>query len=394
MNKKGISLILFVTTLLMTTNLGINVKADPTLDDAKNQYEDAVKKVESVNDKVRKLDTEIIALMDKQDTTEKSISEKQGEIDKKQEEVEKAKDELQEDEDTFKKRVRASYKDGNDVVINLLVESKTIGDLIERTETIKDVSKREKLIMDEIKKEKVQLEGAKAKVEKEVVALNSLKGELKKQIEEINKQKEEQEVALAEAENVKNKYATEVKAMEDEVNAEANKLKESREQEATATIAQSNEVEESAQVLQPSQSTKPSQPTQSTQPIQSTVSTSTSVSAVLAEAERHLGKSYVLGANGPNTFDCSGFVQYVYKQCGVSLTRTTYTQVAGIGSYVAPGSEQPGDLVFFGPVSAPEHVGIYVGNGIFIHAPKPGDVVKYSKLSYMPNYTQARRILG
>ena len=126
---------------------------------------------------------------------------------------------------------------------------------------------------------------------------------------------------------------------------------------------------------------------------QSTVSTSASVAAVLAEAERHLGKKYVLGANGPDTFDCSGFVQYVYKQCGVTLTRTTYTQVKGIGSYVAPGDEQPGDLVFFGSVEAPHHVGIYVGNGMFIHAPETGDVVKYTKLIYMP-YTQARRIIG
>lgn len=378
MKKKSISLILFVTTLLMTTDLGTNVKADPTLDDAKNQYSEAVQKVEAVNEKVRKLDTEIIALVDKQNTTEQSISEKQGEVNKKQEEVEKAKAELQESEDKFKKRVRASYKNGNDVVINLLVESKSIGDLIERTETVKDVSKREKVIMETIKKEKVQLEETKVQVEKEVVTLNSLKGELKKQIDEVNKQKEDQEAALAEAETVKNKYATEVKAIEDEINAEATRLRELREQQATATIAQSEPIDQSQQMSQSSQST---------------VSTSASVAAVLAEAERHLGKKYVLGANGPDTFDCSGFVQYVYKQCGVTLTRTTYTQVKGVGSYVAPGNEQPGDLVFFGSVEAPHHVGIYVGNGMFIHAPETGDVVKYTKLIYMP-YTQARRIIG
>ena len=381
MKKKSISLILFVATLLVATDLGTNVKADPALDDAKNQYSEAVQKVEAVNEKVRKLDTEIIALVDKQNTTEQSISEKQGEIAKKQEEVEKAKSELQESEDKFKKRVRASYKNGNDVVINLLVESKSIGDLIERTETIKDVSKREKIIMETIKKEKVQLEETKVQVEKEVVTLNSLKGELKNQIDEVNKQKEDQEAALAEAETVKNKYATEVKAIEDEINAEATRLRELRQQQATATIAQSEPIVQSEPIEQ------------SQQMSQSTVSTSASVSAVLAEAERHLGKKYVLGANGPDTFDCSGFVQYVYKQCGVTLTRTTYTQVKGIGSYVAPGDEQPGDLVFFGSVEAPHHVGIYVGNGMFIHAPETGDVVKYTKLIYMP-YTQARRIIG
>ena len=100
-----------------------------------------------------------------------------------------------------------------------------------------------------------------------------------------------------------------------------------------------------------------------------------------------------LGATGPDTFDCSGFVQYVYKKVGIELTRTTYTQVAGRGTYIPKGEEQPGDLVFFGSMSEPHHVGIYVGNGMYIHAPQTGDVVKYSKLIYSRDYCQARRIV-
>ena len=128
MKKKGICLALVVATLAMTTSLGTNVKADPTLDSAKNKYSEALQKVEAVNEQVRKLDSEISALVDKQNTTEKSISEKQEEIAKKQEEVEKTKAELKKSEDDFKKRVRAVYKNGNDAVINVLVESKSMGD--------------------------------------------------------------------------------------------------------------------------------------------------------------------------------------------------------------------------------------------------------------------------
>ena len=372
MKKKGISLALVIATLTMTTSFGTQVKADPTLDSAKNQYSEALQKVEAVNEQVRKLDAEISALVDKQNSTEKSISDKQDEIAKKQEEVEKTKAELQKSEDDFKKRVRAVYKNGNDVVINVLVESKSMGDLLERTQTVKEVSKRERTIMETIKTEKVALEKAKSKVEEEVVTLNSLKDELQKQIDEVNKQKDDQKVALAEAESVKNKYATEVKAIEDQMAAEAARLQAARAQQATATIAQASNV-------------APSRGGQET--------TTATAAAVLAEAEKHLGKPYVWGAKGPNTFDCSGFVQYVFRQVGISAPAPTYTQET-LGTYVAKGQEQPGDLVFFGQVGNTHHVGIYVGGGMYIHAPQTGDVVKYSYLSGSRDYSFSRRLLN
>ena len=190
----------------------------------------------------------------------------------------------------------------------------------------------------------------------------------------MNKQKEEQQVALAEAESVKNKYATEVKAIEDEMAAEAARLQAIREQQATATIAQASN-------SMPSRG--PSAPAPA----------SASAAAVLAEANKHLGKPYVWGAKGPNSFDCSGFVQYVFRQVGISAPAPTYTQET-LGTYVPRGQEQPGDLVFFGQVGNTHHVGIYAGGGMYIHAPQTGDVVKYSYLSAARDYSFARRLLN
>ena len=115
--------------------------------------------------------------------------------------------------------------------------------------------------------------------------------------------------------------------------------------------------------------------------------------AIVAEAKKHLGEPYAWGATGPNTFDCSGFVQYVYGQCGISLTRTTYTQVKE-GKQVNMNALEIGDLVFFGSAVKPHHVGIYIGNGEFIHAPQTGDVVKVTKLIYMNDFSTARRIIN
>lgn len=100
-------------------------------------------------------------------------------------------------------------------------------------------------------------------------------------------------------------------------------------------------------------------------------------SQVVSIAKRYLGARYVWGAQGPNTFDCSGFTMYVYKQVGVQLPRVSRDQIHA-GQRVSRGDLQPGDLVFFGnPI---HHVGIYVGGGLMIHSPRTGDVVKISPL--------------
>lgn len=100
-----------------------------------------------------------------------------------------------------------------------------------------------------------------------------------------------------------------------------------------------------------------------------------------------LGKPYVWGAAGPGTFDCSGLTLYAYKAAGVSLPHSSSMQ-STVGTPVARTALRPGDLVFF---YGGGHVGIYIGNDEVVHAPTPGDVVKITKIGYMP-FSSARRI--
>lgn len=100
-------------------------------------------------------------------------------------------------------------------------------------------------------------------------------------------------------------------------------------------------------------------------------------SEVVNIAKRYLGAPYQWAASGPNRFDCSGFTMFVYRQVGVSLPHSSRAQI-GCGQRVSRSQLQPGDLVFFG--SPIHHVGIYVGGGMYIHAPRTGDVVKISSL--------------
>jgi cell wall-associated NlpC family hydrolase len=102
-----------------------------------------------------------------------------------------------------------------------------------------------------------------------------------------------------------------------------------------------------------------------------------------------LGDPYEWAGAGPDTFDCSGLTQYAYGAAGMYLPHSSRLQSA-TGTPVAYADLQPGDLVFFySPVS---HVGMYIGNGQMVHAPRSGAVVTVVDLAYMPEYAGARRI--
>ena len=107
-----------------------------------------------------------------------------------------------------------------------------------------------------------------------------------------------------------------------------------------------------------------------------------------------LGCRYVWGATGPNTFDCSGLTSWCHKQLGINIPRTSLAQSKS-GKAVSKSDLQPGDLLFWKTTSAPVgHVGMYVGNGQFIHAPNKRKPVKYDSLSssnYSSIYVRARR---
>lgn len=107
--------------------------------------------------------------------------------------------------------------------------------------------------------------------------------------------------------------------------------------------------------------------------------------AILATGRRYFGVPYRWGGTSPRGFDCSGYVQYVYRQHGISLPRTSGAQKAA-GRRVSAKNARPGDLVW-----KPGHIGIYAGGGYMYHAPRTGKTVRKQKIWFKPVYI---RVLG
>jgi peptidoglycan DL-endopeptidase CwlO len=132
-------------------------------------------------------------------------------------------------------------------------------------------------------------------------------------------------------------------------------------------------------------------PVSTAQPVRTLQSSQAFGRRVVGYAKRFLGVRYVYGGSTPRSgFDCSGFVRYVYAHFGVALPHSSYAQF-GDGRRVSRRSLRPGDLIFFDGLG---HVGLYVGNGRFIHAPHTGTHVRIEKLGgwYSSRFVGARRL--
>ncbi len=125
-------------------------------------------------------------------------------------------------------------------------------------------------------------------------------------------------------------------------------------------------------------------------------SSASTATKVVNTAKRYVGHKYVFGGVGPSGFDCSGFTQYVYKQTGISIPRTTRSQ-ATVGKGLSKPQVSSGDLIVFSDTyqPGPSHVGICIGNGNFVHAANAQKGVRTDSLNstyYNSKFTSGRRL--
>ena len=376
MNKHGIRLITAVVTSSMIVT---PVLAAPSVDDLK-------KEKASKQNEVSSLQSQLTTLMGKVNTLESELIQTGEDITKAQSDLVVAQKKEKEQYAAMKKRIKYMYEAGNDSAFETLVTSDDFTDLLSKAEYVQNVHSYDRKQLQEYVETKQQISDLKDSLEKDQKELESKQAEYEKQGDNLNNlitsksaevanlDSEIQAAAEAAAREAAERAAREAAAKEAERQQAAasnhnaastsnrNNTTSNRNNTTSSSTATSNRNNTTSSSSSASAATKPSNSSSST----TTSGTNANGGSIVSRAYSQLGKPYVWGACGPNSFDCSGFVSYCltgsYTRLGTTLTFMGWTRVS---------NPQPGDVV-----TTATHCGIYIGNGQMIHAPHTGDVVK------------------
>lgn len=251
--------------------------------------------------------------------------------------------------DLLRERIRRLYQDGGMTPIELLIGSKSIPDFFSRVVFLTQMGQRDGQLVGQLASQREQIEQDLLDIEAAQLRAEALEFELKAGQIEILLRIEERQQMLAGAQ-------VELLGVLEE---EAARRQLEQQELLAAILSGANDM--GIQVTEGS-------------PVET--------------AFAYHGIPYLWGGETPSGFDCSGLLLYVYKQHGVSLPHYSGSQFM-LGTRIAPADLKPGDAVFFG--SPIHHVGMYIGAGYYIHAPRTGDFVKVSSLADRSDYAGARR---
>lgn len=355
--------------LLITTSTP--VYADPLSDQLKKQqqelqqnkntYADIDREIAQSESSIEKLDEQINEMLYQIDDVNSKIDQTKLDISNTGKEIIKSQNDLKSEEDLFDKRVNVMYKSGISGYLDVLLESQSFDDFLSRIDNISRIIVYDKGIMNDLKEKSDEINKKKQQLAEENSNLISLQQENKNKLAEMNSTKSNQSSLIEDLKNKQKLYASSMSEYQAQVNATLKQIQVMKQQQKSTST--------------PLLASRGG-------------SANTSGEAIVSYAADFLGVPYIWGGNTPAGFDCSGFTKYVFAHFGISLDRRASEQ-ASQGIPVSRDNLQPGDLVFFGnPVY---HVGIYVGNGCFIHAPTTGDDVKITPLMWM-NFSGARRV--
>jgi len=256
-------------------------------------------------------------------------------------------------------------------------------DYFDQTQLMSRLTSRQKAAVDDYITEQAATTKKRAEAAKSLQTLTTSQNTLKTSKADVQRK-------LAEARDLLSKLTAEEKARlaaiekkkQEEAERKAAELA-AQQKAAAEAAAEKAAQQESSSTTSDSSSTTTGSSSTTTGSSSGTTTTdssyATKAAKALAFARAQIGKPYVWGATGPDSYDCSGLTQAAWKAAGVDLPRTTWDQV-NAGTTVSLSDAQPGDLVFF--YDDISHVGLYIGNGMMIHAPKPGAYVREESIYY------------
>lgn len=347
---------------------------------------------DAVEEEIDELDGTLIELMASISLLEDEIEEKKEQIVQVGIELEEAVEKEEIQYDSMKMRIKFMYESGNQNYVQLLLESKSISDMLNKADYIEKLYEYDRKLLTQYEETRKQVADLKVELEEEEAALEAEEYELKEEQSAL-------EIALnekkAEAKNYEvqiaqiNQSAAAYKAL---IKQQTSQIKQLEAEEAARKAA-----EEAAKKKK--EDTSSSTAKNENKAGNNTVAVSQAASMIQSASGsakgkeiasfgcRFIGNPYVAGGTSlTNGADCSGFTQAVYREFGISIPRNSASQ-RGAGKEVSYGEAQPGDLVCYAG-----HVGMYIGNGYIVHASTQKTGIKITPATYKP-ILSVRRIV-
>ena len=417
---KNIKLKVIAAVIASSTIFGVTipVNATPVSNDLEQNVQIQQEEYKEIENKINTLHMEISVILDeitdimvKIEDNDAKITEVEAKKAETEARIRETESDLHVKIEEYGERLRAMYKQGNSGMISAILGAESLADFIARAEAIIQFAKIDRQLLDEIEEMKAALENEKSALQKNIDDLQVLKAANEKDMAEAEVKKSEADEKLALLEEEERKIAGDLSNLEtmlistsksiiddsassdDQLNAAITELRNIRTRIITDKADEEvvRYIEKAKAILKERKLAR--ERAQASSNAGYTGSASVSSSAIVNKAYQYLGVRYVWGGTTPSGFDCSGFIQYVYRSQGISLPRTSRAQAAS-GKYVSIANAQPGDILYFGQSSV-THVGIYIGNGRMIHSPRPGKSVEIISISWHVNNYRikgARRI--
>lgn len=346
-----------IAAALTCSMMVMPVYAAPTLDELQEEQQNLENQKDDVQGELNSLQSQLESIMQKINDLETQLIKKGEEITQAEKDLEVAEKKRQEQYDAMKLRIKYMYEAGSGTAtMEKVMESGDITSILTQAEYSQQVHEYDREQLQEYANTVAEIEELQTKLETEMENLQNLEVEYRDQQDELDATIASKKDEISNLDSMIQEAAQKVADEKDRLEEEERQ----RQQEA----AQQEEAQQgggsSGGTTGGSSGGSGSEPEYS-------VSTG---NAVVDRAYAQLGKPYVWGATGPNSFDCSGLVGYC-------LTGS-YSRIWTSGDYAgwpSVSNPQPGDICVISG-----HCGVYVGNGMMIHAPQPGDVVKLASV--------------
>jgi len=352
MNRKMRLLVANLLVLMLLAGIMSSASAEPTYVEQINEKQNEMQKVQ---EELEILDRDLEIIIEEYNFARVELQKTQEKLRNTRINLSSAVSKLEGQKNVLNQRISNIYKNGEISFLEILLDIKDFNDFLVRLDFLRRIGEQDADLVYKFQRNKEAIETIEAELEK-------LQSEQVLSKEKIESKKKEIERTL----NVRN-----------------NRLA-SLSEETKELIRKENErkAQEQARLIERIRGGL------------GNINVHVEPGTVAATALLYLGVPYVWGGETPNGFDCSGLVYYVFKKHGINLYRTSKEQFVdrlNLGSPVSKENLRPGDLVFFG--SPIHHVGIYIGDGYFVHAPRTGDVVRITPLSDRGDYAGARRYI-